>query len=240
MTTALIPAILLEKNVLVPIKIDITYSGARLVDTFCWNMSSPSQSIRQFADITCNDLNLPNGFRNKVFLQIDEQVNAFRELISLVHNFADKIPNWLLKVSEAQTISIGIRHNCVDYSEKIQWHPMDRTITPELFAENACREHGLPFQMEPAIAHKIRETLFRWLIELIEKSDVSPHEKTVPADLKLSEAKVTLVQPVQAVDMATNLWKRAKPNSLEEAAAIPQPLLPSNRDTNAVIWNVIS
>lgn len=240
MTTAIIPAVLLEENVLVPIKIDITYSGARLVDTFCWNISRSSQSIRQFADITCSDLNLPNGFRNKVYLQIDEQVKAFRELVNLVQNFADKIPNWLSKVSEAQTISIGIRHNCVDYSDKIQWHPLDKTITPESFAETACREHGLPFQMEPAIAHKIRETLFRWLIELIEKSDVSDYVKTAPVDLKVSEARVALVQPGQAVDMATNLWKRAKPNSLEEAAAIPQPLLPSNRDTNAVIWNATS
>jgi len=38
------------------------------------------------------------------------------------------------------------------------------------------------------------------------------------------------------VDMVSNLWKRAKPNNIDECAAVPQPQLPSDRDSNASIW----
>jgi hypothetical protein len=236
MTDTVLPAILLEKNILIPIKIDITYNGARVVDTFCWNLYNSYLSPEEFADRTCLDLNLPNGFRHKITMQIEEQVAAFDEIVKLIFTFSKVIPNWSEKMQEIQTISVGIRHNCIDYSDKIQWDPLSTSTTPESFAENTCKDNGLPFEMEAAIAHKIRETLFRWLINILENPKLCEKILITPEVEKFSELRLTLVPPNQAVDMATNLWKRAKPNTLEESAAIPQPMLPADKDTNANIW----
>lgn len=229
-----IPGILLEEDVLVPLKIDITHSGARLVDTFCWSLYNARCSPQEFSDRLSVDLNLPYPFRQKIALQIEEQVKAYGEIVKTIFSCADKIPNWANKMQEIQNISIGIRHNTLDYSDKIQWSPLSVALTPEEFAITTCQDLGLPFEMEPAIAHKIREHMFRWLINLIDNPQLC--ETVVIGEEKTSETKVSLVQPNQAVDMAINLWKRAKPNTLEECAVIPQPLLPVNKDSNATVW----
>ncbi len=232
----MIPSILLEKSILVPVKIDITHFGARLVDTFCWSLYESCLSPQEFSDITCADLNLPNEFRTKIAMQIEEQVNAYTEIVELIYKYSNTIPHWEEKIRETQIITIGIRHNSIDYSDKIAWDPLTLGTTPESFAEITCKDLGLPSEMEPAIAHKIREVLFRWLIGLLENPSQCVSVLSVSEEDKLSDAKVALVPPQQVVDMASNLWKRAKPNSPDESAAIPQPLLPVNKESNAFVW----
>ena len=60
-----VPAFL-KGNVLVPLKIDITYNGARLVDTFSWNLYNSCLTVEEFALMTCIDLNLSSGFQEKI------------------------------------------------------------------------------------------------------------------------------------------------------------------------------
>jgi len=182
----------------------------------------------------CTDLNLPYPFRQKIALQIEEQVESYGEIVRLIFKYADRIPNWTNKMQEMHTISIGIRHNTLDYSDKIQWSPLSVALTPEEFAIITCRDLGLPFEIEPAISHKIREHLFRWFINILDNPQLC--ETIMLTDEKPSDTKVSLVQPNQAVDMSINLWKRAKPNALEECAVIPQPLLPANKDSNGSVW----
>jgi hypothetical protein len=112
---------------------------------------------------------------------------------------------------------------------------MSSCITPEQFAYVTCKDLGLPTDLRPAISNKIRETLFRWVISLIEHPEST--ETAVAAEFKVSDTKVSLAQSYQAVEMATSLWKRAKPSTMEESAAVPQPLLPAERNTNAAIWS---
>ena len=87
--------------------------------------------------------------------------------------------------------------------------------------------------MEPAISHKIRENILRsvvtWMDEGCDEVDLNVKST--------SEIKVSLVHSNQAIDMIANLCKRAKPNSVDDQAAIPQPMLPSNKDSNANIWH---
>lgn len=230
-----IPAFL-KGTVLVPIKIDITYNGARLVDTFSWNLYDSCLSIDEFALMTCIDLNLAGGFQEKIRSQVQEQVDAFLDIVDLIKTHAAAIvPNWSTKIREHQTITMGIRHNTLDYTDKISWDPMSSSITPEQFAYITCKDLGLPNDLRPAISNKIRETLFRWVISLIEHPNNT--ETVVAAEFKVSDTKVSLAQSYQAVEMATSLWKRAKPSTLEESAAVPQPLLPVDKNTNAGVWS---
>jgi hypothetical protein len=231
----ILPSILSGDNILLPVKIDITISGARYVDTFCWKLYNSLLTPDQFAWRLCTDLNLPITFQSRISLQISEQIVAFQEIITLLRLVLSKgiQPPW----SKLLHVTIGIRHNTLDYSDKFQWDIVSQTgISPESFAATTCADLGLPSDMEPAIAHKIRENIFRSIVSWLD--DIN---NPVQADFKniqvMSDTKVMLVQPNQAIDMVVNLCKRAKPSAIEDQAAIPQPMLPANKDTNAYFWN---
>jgi hypothetical protein len=229
----LIPYFILH-DVLVPLKIDVTYKGARYVDTFCWDLYHPAMLPEEFAARTCHDLNFPVGFHSKISLQIIEQLQSYAVLLDSVRLFAKCIPNWNFKIKQIQIITIGIRHGPLDYSDKVEWDPINTTITPEYFARITCKDLGLPSEIEPAISHKIREALFRWLLNIVQNPNAT--DTNIQMEFKVPETRVSLVPPNQAVDMVTNLWKRAKPNSMEEIAAVPQPHLPLEKESNAGIW----
>jgi uncharacterized protein YeaC (DUF1315 family) len=110
-------------------------------------------------------------------------------------------------------------------------------ISPEIFARTTCADLGLPPDMEPAISHKIRENILRSVVSWMDEGAIDCSQATVETN---SELKVSLVQPNQAVDMIANLCKRAKPNSIDDQAAIPQPMLPTDKDSNSSFWNVPS
>lgn len=232
-----LPAFLREKSILVPMKLDITYNGARIVDSFCWNLYCPYLTPDEFAFTTCADLNLPYGFQVQIKQQISEQIASYMEIISTIKKYAKYIPQWSIKIRDLIPITLGIRHNTIDYSDKINWNPMCEYLTPEIFASTTCRDLGLPHDIRPAISHRIRESLFRWIIAILNDPDNKETYNT--AEFKISDSKiahVSLAQTPQAVDMASSLWKRAKPGTVEETAVVPQPLLPTERDTNANIW----
>ena len=87
--------------------------------------------------------------------------------------------------------------------------------------------------MEAAISHKIRENILRSIVSWIDDTTTDCNQTTAKSH---SELKVSLVQPNQAVDMIANLCKRAKPNSVDDQAAIPQPMLPTDKDSNSNFW----
>jgi hypothetical protein len=111
---------------------------------------------------------------------------------------------------------------------------MMENFTPEDFASVTCADLGLPSEMEPAISHKIRETFFRWLLSILQNPLCE--DLSLQKEFQVSDSKIALVPGSQTVDMITNLWKRAKPNSIDESAAVPQPQLPSDKESNSEIW----
>ncbi|KAJ1406248.1 hypothetical protein B484DRAFT_456862 [Ochromonadaceae sp. CCMP2298] len=181
-------------------------------------------------------MNLCCGFQAHIVRQLQEQVDAFKVIVDLVKHYAPSaVPNWAKKVRELQVVTLGIRHNTLDYTDKVSWDPMSPG-TPEEFAYITARDLGLPAEIRPAISNKIRETLFRWAIGLLDFPDATLASATMAPEFKVNDTKVTLSQAYQSVEMATSLWKRAKPGTVEETAAVPQPLLPADRTTNACIW----
>lgn len=95
-------------------QVDITYSGCRLVDSFCWDCLS-SLTAYEFAARTCVDLNLPEGFRWKFAVQIQEQIDAFLCILSALKYRTADLDSKIRKVfSVPQCITIGIRFNTLD------------------------------------------------------------------------------------------------------------------------------
>lgn len=231
-----LPTFIRGPSVLVPLKIDLTYHGARLVDTFCWDIYCPSITPEEFVARTIADLNLPIGFHHRIAFQVIEQIKAYVQLIDFVRDNYHLIPQWDEKVRRPQPITLGIRHNSIDYSDKIEWDPMDQFLTPEYFARTTCADLGLAGEIEAAISHKIRESLFRWLIQLIQNPQATLKESDLQSEFKVNESKISLVPPSQVVDMITNLWKRAKPASLDDISSVPQPMLPSEKEGTTNLW----
>ena len=231
-----LPYILLEDHILVPIKLDITYCGARLVDSFSWNISNNCyMSINEFSLHTCIDLNLPLGFESKITAQIKEQVDGYKNIIYIITNYAPSVvKGWIDKIHEIQVITLGLRHNSLDYTDKVYWNAMSNYLTPESYACKTCKELGLPLEMRPAISFKIREALFRWLLTLLEYPDNM--DIRIMEEFKVSETKITMGHHPHTVEMMSNLWKRAKPSAIEDQSSIPQPLLSSDKNTNATVW----
>ena len=231
----LLPSILLEDHILVPIKLDITYCGARLVDSFSWNISNSHMSINEFSTRTCIDLNLPFGFESKITEQIKEQVDGYRTIIEIIITYAHIVVNgWSAKIHEIQVITLGLRHNSLDYSDKVHWNPMSNYLTPESYASMTCKELGLPLEMRPAISFKIREALFRWLFTLLEYPDNM--DIRIMEEFKVLDTKITMGYHPYTVEMMSNLWKRAKPGMIEDQSSIPQPLLSGDKNSNASVW----
>lgn len=230
-----VPAILREKDILVPIKIDMTYGGVRVVDSFCWSLKNSFMTPMEYATQMCSDLDLPFGFIHFISQQIIEQISAYEELIQLVRYQAQNLPFLPARFYEPLIISVGIRLGVHDYSDKLNWNLMSAAVTPEYFSKVTCQDLGLPTEMQSAIAHKIRETLFRKMIDYLENVKAEEEAETM-GESGVPEIKVTSIPPNQSLDMSLKLWKRAKPNAVEEVAAVPQPLLPNSKDTNADVW----
>ena len=195
----------------------------------------------EFSARTCSDMSLPPAFNHKISIQITEQISSYREIISLFHSdslFAHKL---LKNIQNPIQMMVGLRHNNLDYLDKFTWdlYSYSNGADPEIFARKTCEDLGLPLEMEPAISHRIRESLMKIIISSIELNDSSKQQSAPDLYQETeSDIKISLVQPNISVDMISNLCKRAKPHTAEDQAYIPQPMLPKNRYTNALIWDI--
>jgi hypothetical protein len=155
-----IPAVFHDPDMLLPIKIDITLKGGRYVDSMCVSIASTGFDIFELCWQTCADLNLPPGFHWRMYLQIQEQIIAFRDILQAffsIHGLNHSFP----PIEPLQTMIVAIRNNTTDYADKFTWDMNSAACTPEDFAKITCSDLGLPADMEPAISHRIRENVIR-------------------------------------------------------------------------------
>lgn len=122
-----LPAILQGDDILVPIKIDLTASGLRYVDTFTWNLFNSALTPLEFAAKTCGDLNLPFDFTLRFAQQLTEQVASYADLVTTLqsHLTAQQPASsalaraWQDLSSQHICIQVGLRHGAVDYNEDL-------------------------------------------------------------------------------------------------------------------------
>jgi hypothetical protein len=126
-----VPSILKDRDILVPLRIDLTAAGVRIVDTFCWNLYSSILTPDEFAASFVSDQGLPLNFHALISLQICEQLTAFEEIINCVRLAIARglPPPWKDNLFK---LRLGIRHHTIDYSDKFQWDVVSNSgITPE-------------------------------------------------------------------------------------------------------------
>jgi len=258
-----IPAVLRGREILVPCKIDVKLNGARYVDCFLWNLYSSVMSPDEFAGSIVRDLNLPVGFRSRIALQLCEQVEAFADFVSTVHSLLPADADIVEKLPALNKISLELRHLGVEYADTFGYDIHRASLTPEEFAVITCAELGLPAEMEPAIALKIRDTLMSifidWVAKLSSESSASPASLSASSASSLSlrgaastsvprtqpipdnfpsEVRVSAIPVQLGTEMSQSMWKACKPADRDVVASAANPVVPTEAEKqgNYKVW----
>lgn len=121
-----LPAILRDVDVIVPVRIDISHRGSRLLDSFCLPLSTISEKYsvlghldmrrqwKTLAERTAVDLDLPFSFISRIEKQIEEQMESYLEVVRLTKQIALSRDPYCIKfqnkLKRVQNVLISIRH----------------------------------------------------------------------------------------------------------------------------------
>jgi hypothetical protein len=148
-------------DILVPIRIDLTHKGAHYIDSFTWNLYNSLCSVEEFVMRICCDYNFPVTFIPLISYQMQQQIDSYFILFSLLYNQSSQ---QILSQLSSMIVELNIRQNVLEYSDTFQWDPNSLSCNPEKFAQITCGDLGLPPEMEPSIAFDIRESIIRFCL----------------------------------------------------------------------------
>ena len=152
-----------EADVLVPIKIDISHGKGRYIDSFSWNLYNSMLTPEEFVWKICVEDNLPSELIPRIVSQLREQTDAFSSLVDVIIS-SGKIDG-IVKYMKNINVEVSVRSNVMDYSDTFQWDAFSTSgCDPEEFAKQTCLDLGLPCEMQPVIALRIRESILRYEI----------------------------------------------------------------------------
>ncbi|CDO93372.1 unnamed protein product [Kluyveromyces dobzhanskii CBS 2104] len=144
-----------EVPIMVPIRLNIEFSGHKLVDFFMWNLNDHSMSPEQFATILCQDLDFPvlsnpnNSPYTQIISMINEQLQEYETLASL------QVPDLHVIINLTANLDSKL------YDDTFEWNLNDDSLCPEQFAELVVQDLGLQREFVPAIAHSLHESLLK-------------------------------------------------------------------------------
>ncbi|KAI9331667.1 hypothetical protein DFJ73DRAFT_856788 [Zopfochytrium polystomum] len=137
---------------LVPIRLDLDIEGYKVKDTFMWNLREKSLNPQKFAEIMCEDLDLPASLyaaqiAESITTQVDEHLT---QLLNEVPPEED------MRIS----ISLDIIFGSYSIRDRFEWDLASR-LTPEEFAEILASDLGLGGEFAGLVAHSIHEQIQR-------------------------------------------------------------------------------
>lgn len=136
-------------EILVPIRLDMEIEGHKLRDTFVWNKSEISINPEQFAEILCDDLDLPApAFVPAIAQSIRQQIEAFP-----TESILDQ------QTDQRVLIKLNIHVGNISLVDQFEWDLSEKHNTPEQFALKLCSELGLGGEFVTTIAYSIRGQL---------------------------------------------------------------------------------
>ncbi|KAL3185875.1 hypothetical protein MRX96_028755 [Rhipicephalus microplus] len=138
-----------QPEVLVPIRLDMEIEGHKLRDTFTWNKNETQITPEQFAEILCDDLDLPPlSFVPAISQSIRQQIDAFP-----TDNLLDE------QTDQRVIIKLNIHVGNISLVDQFEWDMSEKENSPEGFALKLCSELGLGGEFVTAIAYSIRGQL---------------------------------------------------------------------------------
>jgi len=139
-----------QEECLVPIRLDMELEGHKLRDCFTWNRNEKLISPEQFAELMCDDMNLPPGLF----------VRAIAESIRVQCDQYQPSEDVLKEASDARVIlKLNVHIGNISIVDQIEWDMAEETNDPEVFAKQYCKELGLGGEFITTIAYSIRGQL---------------------------------------------------------------------------------
>lgn len=138
-----------QQEVLVPVRLDMEIEGQKLRDTFTWNKNETLITPEQFAEILCDDLDLPPlAFVPAIAQSIRQQIEAF------------PTDNLLEEQTDQRVIlKLNVHVGNISLVDQFEWDMSEKENNPEQFALKLCSELGLGGEFVTAIAYSIRGQL---------------------------------------------------------------------------------
>ncbi|KRX62364.1 SWI/SNF-related matrix-associated actin-dependent regulator of chromatin subfamily B member 1 [Trichinella nativa] len=138
-----------QPEVLVPIRLDMEVDGFKLRDSFTWNKNESVITPEMFAEILCDDLELPPAsFIPAIAQSIRQQLDAF-----CADNLLSDEPD------QRVILKLNVHVGNLSLVDQVEWDMSDPNNCPESFAIQFCSELGLGGEFVPIIAYSIRGQL---------------------------------------------------------------------------------
>ena len=133
-----------SESELIPIRLSLELKGRKLNESICWDTHEPYFTPASFADLLCEDLNLPGDFSSEI-------THAISQRIGNQHRYRSSSKECL------KELNIELRMSNIILTDKILWDINNTSNSPEFFAQCVCADLGLGGEIVSALAHKIRE-----------------------------------------------------------------------------------
>merc|ERR1719354_663722 len=139
-----------EREELIPIRLDIEVDGQKLRDTFTWNKNEKLITPEAFAEVLCDDLDMPTlAFVPAIVQAIQTQVKQHTFDSETVSDVTD----------QRVLIKLNLHVGNVSLQDQFEWDMSEPLNDPEQFALSLCTELGLGGEFVTAIAYSIRGQL---------------------------------------------------------------------------------
>uniref|UniRef100_A0A915I7Z8 SWI/SNF-related matrix-associated actin-dependent regulator of chromatin subfamily B member 1 n=1 Tax=Romanomermis culicivorax TaxID=13658 RepID=A0A915I7Z8_ROMCU len=147
------PTVLIENanqpEVLVPIRLDMEIDGYKLRDCFTWNKNETLITPEVFAEILCDDLDLPSAiFVPSIVQSMRQQLDAAPSDNLMSEN-----------CDQRAILKLNIHVGNLSLVDQFEWDMSETENSPEQFAVSLCADLGLGGEFIPAIAYSIRGQL---------------------------------------------------------------------------------
>lgn len=140
-----------ENEDLIPIRLDIEVDGQKLRDTFTWNKNEKLITPESFAEVLCDDLDLPtNSFVPAIVQSMQQQIKQ--------HGLESEIA--ITEIADQRVmLKLNLHVGNVSLQDQFEWDMSNPLNNPEQFALSLCTELGLGGEFVTAIAYSIRGQL---------------------------------------------------------------------------------
>ncbi|CAH2235945.1 SWI/SNF-related matrix-associated actin-dependent regulator of chromatin subfamily B member 1-A [Pararge aegeria] len=140
-----------QKQILVPIRLDMEIEGQKLRDTFTWNKNESIITPEQFAEVLCDDLELNTStFIPAIATSIRQQIEGYpSEPPAILEEQAD----------QRVIIKLNVHVGNTSLVDQVEWDMAEKENNPEQFAMRLCAELGLGGEFVTGIAYSVRGQL---------------------------------------------------------------------------------
>jgi len=133
----------------------------KLRDSFTWNLNEQLITPEDFADILCDDIDIPAAtFSPLIAGSIRSQLQEYESMAAI------ELPEDDCRV----VIQLDLQLGKQNLRDRFEWD-LSSDLTPEEFSRNLSADLGVGGEFVPMIAHSIHEQLLRHKKEKLDDND---------------------------------------------------------------------